>query len=183
MDLAPADDLVSLLTQDHAAVRQRLAEFDSAVAENRSELFWKLTDQLVRHEIGEEIVVYPELRDLPGGAHVADVRMSEEAETESLLARMESLDTFEEPFEKALVQLRESVLNHAHLEETEVFPLLLAHEESGRLIYLGQKFKGAKLAAPNHPHPHLPAGPTSQRLIGPIAAFFDRVRDAARLGV
>ena len=75
------------------------------------------------------------------------------------------------------------MLDHAHMEETEVFPLLLANEETGRLLYLGQKFKGPKAAAPNHPHPHLPSGSTSQRIIGPIAAFFDRMRDASRLEV
>lgn len=181
MDNAPSDDLVSLLTQDHAAVRQRLSEFDSASPESRAELFWKATDQLVRHEVGEEMVVYPALRDLPGGSDVAEARMNEEAEAEKLLAGMEDLDATSHQFMEAMERLRAAVLEHAQLEETEVFPLLLAHEDSGRLVYLGQKFKGAKLAAPNHPHPHLPSGKASQHILGPVAAFFDRVRDASRL--
>ena len=92
---------------------------------------------------------------------------------------MEGLDPTSRQFVGAVGDLRAAVLEHAQKEESEVFPLLLAHEPSDRLLYLGQKFKGAKLAAPNHPHPHVPSGSTSQRVIGPIAAFFDRMRDAA----
>lgn len=180
MGIAPSDDVVSLLTQDHSAVRQRLAEFDSAAPASRAELFWKLMDQLVRHEVGEELVVYPALRDLEGGAEVADARMAEEAEAEKLLATMEDLDPESQEFTVALHTLRDTVLEHAQKEESEVLPILLAQEPSDRLLYLGQKFKGAKLAAPNHPHPHMPQNATAQRAVGPVAAFFDRMRDAVR---
>ena len=179
MGIAPADDVVSLLTQDHAAIRQRLSEFDSAGASSRAELFWKLTDQLVRHEVAEEVVVYPAVKELPGGTRLAEARTAEESQAEKLLATIEDLDPTSQDFIGALGELRAAVLEHAQKEEAEVFPLLLAHEPNERLLYLGQKFKGAKLAAPNHPHPHIPAGSTSQRVIGPIAAFFDRMRDAA----
>jgi hypothetical protein len=106
--------------------------------------------------------------------------MAEEAEAEKLLAAMEDLDPESDAFMAALTKLRGAVLEHAQQEETEVFPILLGQEASDRLLYLGQKFKGAKLAAPNHPHPHLPQGSTSQRVVGPVAAFFDRMRDAVR---
>jgi|GEM_PF-5487241 len=49
--MSPADDVLELLEQD---------------------LFWKLTNDLVRHEVAEERVVYPLLRGLPGGETVAD---------------------------------------------------------------------------------------------------------------
>jgi hemerythrin superfamily protein len=177
---APADDLVSVITQDHNAVRQRLSEFDSASPDSREELFWKLTDQLVRHEVAEQVVVYPALRQLPGGDKVADARIAEEEEAEKLLASMEHLDPAGEEFKGAVEKLSEAVIDHVLKEETEVLPLFLAHEESGRLQYLAQKFKGAKLGAPSHPHPHLPSSPTAHKVLGPIAAFFERTRGAAR---
>ena len=59
MTIGPTDDVVSLLTEDHEAVKQRFVEFDSVPPEARAELFWKLTDQLVRHEVAEEVVVHP----------------------------------------------------------------------------------------------------------------------------
>jgi hemerythrin superfamily protein len=180
MDVAAADDLVSLLTRDHAAIQYHLAEFDSATPTSRAELFWKLTDMLVRHEVAEEVVVYPVVKEYPDGQAPAEARLAEEAETEKLLAAMEHLDPTTEPFMEALSELRQAVLDHAQAEETEVFPLLLAQEDSDSLLYHGQKFKGAKLAAPNRPHPHLPSGSKSQKVLGPIAAFFDHIRDGAR---
>ena len=123
--------------------------------------------------------MYPAVKELPGGADLAKARKGEESEAEKLLATMEDLDPTSQHFIGALADLRAAVLAHAQKEESEVFPLLSAHEPNERLLDLGQKFKGAKLAAPNHPHPHMPSGSTSQRVIGPIAAFFDRTRDAA----
>ena len=110
MAIAPADDLVSLLTQDHAAICQRLSEFDSVGASSRAELFWKLTDQLVRHEVGEAVVVYPTVKDLPGGAEVSEARTAEEAEAERLLATMEDLDPTSTEFVRTLGELRGSSL-------------------------------------------------------------------------
>ena len=180
MGVAPTDDLVTVITQDHNAVRQRLSEFDSAPPEVRAELFWRLMDQLVRHEVGEQIVVYPALRELPGGSETADARVAEEEAAERLLASMEDMDPEGDEFVSALTSLQEAVLDHAEHEEAEVLPLLLAHEDSDRLIYLAQKFKGAKLGAPSQPHPHIPSNPTAQKVLGPIAAFFERTRAAAR---
>lgn len=179
MGIAPTDDIVFDITQDHTAVRQRLAEFDSASPETRGELFWKLTDQLVRHEVGEQVVVYPALRDLPGGSEIADARIGEEDEAEKLLASMEDMDPADEEFARAFAKLRDAVEEHAAAEESEVLPLFLAHVEPDRLVYLAQKFKGAKLAAPSQPHPHLPSTPLAHKVLGPIAAFFERAREAA----
>jgi iron-sulfur cluster repair protein YtfE (RIC family) len=180
MSITPSDDVVALLTQDHTAVRHRLAEFDTAPVDTREELFWKLTDQLMRHEVGEQLVVYPELRRLPGGEAIAQARVAEESEAEQQLARIEKLDPTTQEFLGAIQDLRAAVLQHAEKEEREVFPLLLDNEEMAYLIQLGEKYKRAKLGAPNHPHPHAPDSPTARKVIGPIAAFIDRIRDAAK---
>jgi len=177
--IGPADDVVSLLTQDHEAVKQRFSEFESVPPDVRGELFWRLMDQLVRHEVAEEVVVHPVIRKEPGAAEIVDARIAEEAEAERLLAHMEKLDATSEEFMGALRGLQAAVLDHAEHEEGEEFPLLLANEENGRLLLLGQKYKGAKLEAPNHPHPHAPDRPPGNKIVGPFAAFFDRIREMA----
>jgi hemerythrin superfamily protein len=181
MGIVPTDDLISLLAQDHEAITERFSELGHAAPEVRGQLFWELMDQLVRHEVAEEVVVYPALRQEPGGDAVAEARLAEEAAAEKLLARLEKLDPTTEEFRGAIRDLESAVLDHARHEEAEVFPLLAANEESGYLALLGQKFKGEKLAAPNHPHPHAPDSPLAQKLVGPVAAFIDRIRDASRL--
>ena len=47
------------------------------------------------------------------------------------------------------------------------------------LALLGQKFRGEKLAAPTHPHPHLPNSAFGNGVFGPVASFIDRQRDSA----
>jgi hemerythrin superfamily protein len=180
MAVLPTDDIVTLLAQDHETVGQRLSELESAAPELRSDLFWELVQQLVRHEVAEEMVVYPALRHVPGGSVVVDARQAEEAETEKMLARMEKLDPTTEEFVGAVRDLHATVTAHASKEEAEVFPLLLANEEPDFLTQLGQKFKGEKLAAPTHPHPHTPNTALGNKVAGPIAAFIDRLRDEVR---
>jgi hemerythrin superfamily protein len=180
MGIVPTDDIISLLEQDHQAVRERFSELEAAGVDDRAQLFWELMEQLVRHEVAEEAVVYPALRQEPGGDAIADARVAEESEAEQLLARLEKLDPATEEFKGAVRDLRAAVLDHAAKEEGEVFPLLAASGEDGYLALLGQKFKGEKLAAPSHPHPHAPTSAVGHKVIGPIAAFIDRIRDESR---
>jgi hemerythrin superfamily protein len=181
MAIVPTDDVVSLLAQDHEAIRERLKELESARPERRAELFRELTAQLVRHEKAEEMVVYPAVRQEPGGDSITKERVAEESEAEQLLARMEKLDPTTEEFMGAMRDLATAVSSHAAKEEEEVFPLLLAHEDTAYLEMLGQKFKGEKLAAPTHPHPHAPHSTLGSLVVGPVASFVDRLRDSASL--
>jgi hypothetical protein len=175
--IAPADDVVSLITQDHAAIEQRLSEFVTASPGTHGELFVRLRDQLVRHEYAEQAVVYPELRGLAGGGEVADARMAEESMAEKELAELEKLKPGTSEFLSGLVALRSLVLIHAQNEEIQVLPLLNVQEDRGRVLYLGQKFKSAKLGAPTRPHPHAPASSRARKLLSPITSFIDRMRD------
>lgn len=176
MTVTPSEDVVSLITQDHAAIEQRFTELDSAAPGTHSELFAKLRDQLVRHEYAEQAVVYPELRDLEGGDEIADARFAEESAAESKLADLQKLEPGSPEFLSGLAELRASVLTHARNEESQVLPLLTVKDEN-RVLYLAQKFKSAKLGAPTHPHPHAPASSRARKLLSPITSFLDRMRD------
>jgi iron-sulfur cluster repair protein YtfE (RIC family) len=156
MGIVPTDDLISLLAQDHEAIRERFSELGHADPDVRGQLFWELMDQLVRHEVAEEVVVYPALRREPGGVVIAEARRREESEAEHVLARLEKLDPMTEEFRGAIRDLESAVQDHAQKEEAEVFPLLTANEERGYLALLGQKFKGEKLAAPTRSHARRP---------------------------
>jgi hypothetical protein len=59
MGIVPTDDLISLLAQDHEAIKERFSELGHADPDVRGQLFWELMDQLVRHEVAEEVVDYP----------------------------------------------------------------------------------------------------------------------------
>jgi hemerythrin superfamily protein len=175
----PPDGIVNLLIEDHRSVEQRLASFP-APSEDRMAQFRRLVEELVRHEVAEELVVYPALRKLPGGDQLADARIAEQSEAEARLARMERLDHAYPEFMGEFAQLRTEVLAHAKSEEAEVFPVLNAGYDGTTLVELGQKYLQAKLTAPTHPHPHAPDTPPGNKLMGPVAALIDRLRDAAR---
>jgi len=174
----PPDDLVGRLVEDHRAIASRFTEFHRLGTEGRAEWFWKLTDQLVRHEVAEELIVYPVLREIPGGVGVADARIAEQAEAECRLAQMESLDPTSDEFAVEQARLMVAVLNHAEREESEAFRLLPENVSSERLIALGNRYAAARNIAPTHPHTRLPDEPPGNKVAQPLAALIDRVRDA-----
>lgn len=175
----PQDDVVRLLEEDHRLVEARFAALASAGAATRGELFWKLTNDLVRHEVAEETVVYPALRKLPGGDQIADARIAEQSEAEEQLAKMEKMDAESPEFVRELAGLKAAVLEHARAEEETAFALLLGAVAPDERTALGQRYVKAKDAAPTHPHPHAPDTPPGNVVLGPVAALVDRVRDAA----
>jgi iron-sulfur cluster repair protein YtfE (RIC family) len=175
----PVDDVVRLLEEDHRAVEQRFSELSGAGAATRAELFWKLTNDLVRHEVAEEVVVYPAIRELQGGDRIADARIAEQSEAEEQLAKMEKMDAESPEFVRELATLKAAVLEHAKAEEQTAFSMLLGAVSPERRVELGQRYMKAKDAAPTHPHPHAPDTPPGNVVLGPVAALVDRIRDAA----
>ncbi|MBO0714834.1 MAG: hemerythrin domain-containing protein [Acidimicrobiales bacterium] len=173
-------DLISALLADHEAVKQLFGRFDADGA-SRAELFCELTNELVRHEVAEEEVLYPEVRSaLPNGDQLADARITEQSEAEEALAEMEKMDPGSPAFSAKLTQLQGDVLTHAEHEEQEVFAPLRSAVDLAHLELLGGRYEKAKAAAPTHPHPHAPDTPPGNLVLGPVAALADRVRDAIR---
>lgn len=178
-------DLISALLADHQAVKQLFGRFDAVRASragvSQAELFCELTHELIRHEVAEEEVLYPEVRSvLPNGDQLAGARIAEQSEAEKTLKEMEKLDPSSPDFSVKLTELRSDVLDHAEKEEHEVFTPLRSSLDPARLELLGSHYEKAKAAAPTHPHPHAPDTPPGNLLLGPVAALADRVRDAIR---
>lgn len=172
-------DVLTLLKQDHEAAEALLARFDPTEPTNRDEYFCELVQTLVGHEVAEELVVYPVVRDAgTEGEAVADARLSEQAEAERFLAEMERLDTPTAEFVAKMRQLRDDVVAHASSEETTAFPILKTATTEEQRQELGDRYLKARAKAPTHPHPHAPNTPPGNKLLGPIAALFDRARDA-----
>ena len=79
-------DIVSLLVADHQDLRRRLGTFATADQVGRSRSFRQLADTLVRHEVAEEMVLYPVVHMEPGGTAIARARMAEQSETAAVMA-------------------------------------------------------------------------------------------------
>jgi hemerythrin superfamily protein len=171
--------VIDLLVSDHRKVEQLLGRFDVVPTAERGEYFCEVVHELVRHEMAEELVVYPALRsDAPDGPAQADARIREQAEAEQMLDEMEHMDPASQEFGARFLQLRHAVLQHANAEESQAFPLLGQTEDASKLMAMGQRYEKAKAKAPTHPHPHAPDTPPGNKLLGPIAAMLDKARDS-----
>ena len=143
------------------------------------ELFWRLTNDLVRHEVAEEEVLYPEARTVvPNGRRLADARLKEQSRAEELLHEMEKAGTDDEHFRAQFTRLRKAVLEHAEKEERLIFEPLRRVMDRDRRVQLAWRYQMAKAAAPTHPHPEIPHTTAGETLVRPAAALFDFGRDS-----
>ena len=86
MDLASAPDIVDLLKEEHLDLRALCSELSGWSPGGRT-VHLELSDRLLRHEIAEELVVYPVLLGYRGGAADADgCRKDQASELESVVA-------------------------------------------------------------------------------------------------
>ncbi|HET6964418.1 MAG TPA: hemerythrin domain-containing protein [Acidimicrobiales bacterium] len=177
-------DIVSLITADHESLRLSFEALAGAAGPDtggadRARAFAELAEMLVRHEVAEEAVVYPALRKLAGGDRIADARIAEQAEAEQRLSELERFRPDASEFATTLSQLHSSVVEHAELEQRHVLPLLSEQIPEDRRSEMGQRYTKARASAPTHPHPSAPDTPPGNLVAGPVAALFDRIRDAA----
>lgn len=171
-------DIITLLKGDHENVKTLLGRFDQIPPQGREEYFCEVVHTLVAHEIAEEMVVYPIVREASGGEQVADARIAEQSEAEELLSDMESEDPTSSAFTTKFEKLRKEVLAHAEREESTAFPLVGDVTSLEQRSELAERYTKAKETAPTHPHPHAPDTPPGNKVLGPVAAVFDRARDA-----
>ncbi len=165
-----------VLHQQHENVKQLFSQLVDARGDARQELFDCLRATLAVHETAEEIVVYPEVRQL-GGDDVADARVAEESEAKQVLADLEKMGAGDPGFGAKIQELQKAVTQHAESEESTVFPLLERGCDDQRLRALGEQIELAEKMAPTHPHPHGPDSAMGNLLVGPFAKMVDTVRD------
>lgn len=73
MTTTMTQDILDLLEADHREAERQLLLFDTPASSEREELFCRLVHILVAHEVAEEVVVYPRIRnDAPDGPAEAD---------------------------------------------------------------------------------------------------------------
>jgi hemerythrin superfamily protein len=166
-----------MLLDQHQTVRTLLDRVHSSSGKSRQAAFDEVRELLARHETGEEMILRPMTRRVPGGDSVAEGRMAEENEAKKVLAELEKLDVDSSEFDSMFQQFRSSVLEHADAEEREEFPLLRKGTfDEEDLFKAGGKLDNAEKMAPTHPHPS--AKTTGMNyLAGPFAAMVDRARD------
>ena len=174
----PEGDVIRILLEQHARVRELFAEVKTQSGEHKQHAFDELRALLAVHETAEEMVLRPVTSQFDAGKAVADARNEEEAEANKVLAELEDLDCASPEFDLLLAEFEASVSEHAENEESEEFSRVLAECDEDKRRTMGTQVKAAESIAPTHPHPSTAGSPVAQWAVGPIASLVDRTKDA-----
>src|SRR5205823_4572174 len=90
----PQGDVVRVLLEQHARIRDLFAEVKSETGEHKKQAFDELRGLLAVHETAEEMVLRPATKrvDDDHRGKIADARNEEESEANKVLKDLESLD-------------------------------------------------------------------------------------------
>jgi hemerythrin superfamily protein len=180
----PQRDVIEILMHDHREVEVMFSELESlrgvsddAGRTRRKDLVDQATIELVRHSVAEEAEVYPRVKEKVS-AEEAERAKQEHAEAEMTMKRLESLQPDEASFDEQLAVLMREIRQHVAEEEGEMFPHMRQMFTADELVEMGAKVERVKKLAPTRPHPSAPDQPPGDKLLGPVAGLFDRMRDA-----
>lgn len=174
----PEGDVVRILLEQHARIRELFSEVSSATSETREGVFAELRALLAVHETAEEMVLRPVTNEYAD--EVAAARNAEEAEANEVLAELEKLDLESPEFLTRITTFEQSVIRHAEAEEHEEFPVVLAHCDEAMRQRMGKQVLAAESLAPTHPHPSVAGSTGAQFAVGPFLSLVDKARDAFR---
>jgi hemerythrin-like domain-containing protein len=178
-------DVIEILEHDHREVEQMFSELEGLrgastddAKSRRKDLTDRVTIELVRHSVAEEVLVYPMVEDKVS-AEEAEHARREHAEAEETLHRLEKLDADDPAFDDELGTLMEEIRHHIEDEEGEMFAHMRQVIDADELRKLGVRVESFKKVAPTRPHPNVPNEPLARIAAGPAASLFDRMRDLA----
>jgi hemerythrin superfamily protein len=175
----PEGDVVRVLLEQHAQIRQLFASVQGAAGQDRQRQFDQLRLLLARHETAEEMIVRPVTRSI-GAEDVAQARNDEEDQATHVLAELEKLDASSAEFDRMLGSFEQAVSAHAQHEEDEEFPRILSARDASARVTMGQALLTAEKAAPTHAHPAAAGSTVAQYALGPFASLLDHARDALK---
>jgi hypothetical protein len=173
----PEGDVVALLLEQHARIRDLFTRVAGSAGDARKQSFDELRALLAVHEAAEELIVRP-VAEKTAGSEEAEARNAEEKEAAKVLKELEGMDVTGAGFEGALADFERAVSAHADREEREEFPAIVAQCSEEQRRSMGERLRKAEHLAPTHPHPSATGSPTALRLTGPFAAMMDKAKDA-----
>jgi hypothetical protein len=143
-------DAITLLKNDHDKVKGLLTELDSTTergVKTRSELFERIKTELTIHEIIEEEIFYPELKDHPKAEDIVLEAFEEHHVVDLLMGELESLPVDDETWGAKALVMKENIEHHIQEEEGEMFPQARRVFEPEELADLGARMAARKESA------------------------------------
>lgn len=178
-------DVIEVLEHDHREVEEMFRQLEALRGastdedqQRRRDLTDRVTIELVRHSVAEEVLVYPRVEQKVSAEEARHAR-EEHAEAEETLARLEKLDADDPSFDDELATLMAEIRHHIEDEEGEMFAHMRQVVAPDELRRLGEDVQAFKKVAPTRPHPNVPNEALPRLAAGAAASLLDRFRDLA----
>jgi hemerythrin HHE cation binding domain-containing protein len=143
-------DALKLLKDDHDKMRKLLTELDSTTergVKTREELYSKIKGELTVHEIIEEEIFYPALKDHPKAKDIVLEAYEEHHVVDTVMAELEALPVDDETWGAKATVMKENVEHHMEEEEGEMFQKARQVFDKEELDELGTRMEQRKAEA------------------------------------
>jgi hemerythrin-like domain-containing protein len=117
-------DALSLLKEDHDKVKGLLNELESTTergAKTRTDLFGQIKNELTVHEIIEEEIFYPTLKEHPKAREIVLEGYEEHNVVDTLMGELSELSVEDETWGPKAKVMKENIEHHIEEEEGEMF--------------------------------------------------------------
>ncbi len=177
-------DIFESLRREHREIEKLLARLEQPAGEASFDLAGRkyLLDRLVviasRHEAGEELTLWPEVRRRLG-RELVHTGLQEERDARAVLDLLRVAGSDQEIIDGCR-RLHEVVARHVGFEEQTVFPEM--HRSTTRIwrTLAATRFRMARRIGPTRPHPRGPDRPIGFVTKGAPAVVLDHLRDRRR---
>ena len=143
-------DALRLLTDDHDKMRKLLDELETTTergVKTREELFSKIKGELTIHEIIEEEIFYPALKEHPKAKDIVLEGYEEHHVVDTVMAELEDLPVDDESWGAKAKVMKENVEHHMEEEEGEMFQKARQVFDRDELDELGTRMERRKTEA------------------------------------
>lgn len=172
-----AIDVVDLLERDHAEIRALFEDVSQPGSDHR-EVMRGIIQRTTAHVAVEKNVLYPAVKHRLGPDHEVVDRLQEDFhDVERLLVHIDRRKTNSPDMPALVTELMDLMDAHAQAVETRLFPSLRARLTASELEALGERVSVDESVVLSHPHPVLFSVGPLNRILLPLAARFDRLRD------
>ena len=143
-------DALTLLKDDHARIKKLLGEIKETTEraeKTRGRLFSEIKMGLTVHEVIEEEIFYPALREHPRAKEIVLEGYEEHDVVSRLLGELDGLDPDDETFGPKAKVMAENVEHHIEEEEGEMFKQARQVFDDDELEELGRRMAERKESA------------------------------------
>ena len=143
-------DAITMLKADHDKVKQLLTELESTTergVKTREELFATIKGELTVHEVIEEEIFYPALKEHPKARDIVLEGYEEHHVVDLLMGELSALPAEDETWSPKAKVMKENVEHHIEEEEGEMFKQARQVFDRQELEDLGARMAERKVSA------------------------------------